>query len=68
MLRAVVLPAKNALELSVSFTFIYFLAKDSVRVSYKTQSPYFDGLMDNWYHFSCIWETRHYPTSTDEVY
>lgn len=30
--------------------------QDALRMSVRTQSQFFDGLQDNWFHFGCFWK------------
>uniref|UniRef100_A0A914VFI9 Poly [ADP-ribose] polymerase n=1 Tax=Plectus sambesii TaxID=2011161 RepID=A0A914VFI9_9BILA len=32
------------------------ISQESLRMSVRTQSQFFDGLQDNWFHFACFWK------------
>ncbi|KAK5983355.1 Poly(ADP-ribose) polymerase and DNA-Ligase Zn-finger region, partial [Trichostrongylus colubriformis] len=32
------------------------IGQDSVRMSVREPSRFFDGLQDNWFHFACFWK------------
>ncbi|XP_022090532.1 poly [ADP-ribose] polymerase 1-like isoform X2 [Acanthaster planci] len=33
-----------------------FIIKEKLRLALMVQSPYFDGMQPNWYHFDCFWK------------
>ena len=43
------------------------IAKDSLRMAIMIQSPFFDGMQPNWFHYSCFWK-RSRIAQTDDIH